>query len=223
MLAASGLASVSIHAPRCWGANGRRPSCPCGSRASFNPRPPLLGGECSASRATASASFTFQSTPPVAGGRMPWCGRNTGAPGMFQSTPPVAGGRMFLANTNSAISTRVSIHAPRCWGANDRPKTRAMVRNSVSIHAPRCWGANAFLSNLRKAKRNRVALREPRVFAQRVSYINPESWNYRRQINVLPPARSCRVKVAYLGFAGHHSTRGASKSVARKQPYSFTS
>ncbi len=165
---------VSIHAPRCWGANAL-PS------------------------------------------------RQANESGMFQSTPPVAGGRMFCRHPAQQGVCPVSIHAPRCWGANGSGAIRLNAHHVVSIHAPRCWGANVFLSNLRKAKRNRVALREPRVFAQRVSYINPESWNYRRQINVLPTARSCRVKVAYLGFAGHHSTRGASKSVARKQPYSFTS
>jgi hypothetical protein len=47
-------------------------------------------------------------------------------------------------------------------------------------------------------------------------------WKH-RQINALPPARTYREKVVHSGFARHHSTRGASKSVARKQPCSLTS
>ena len=131
---------VSIHAPRCWGANACSTSLAAWPKC-FNPRPPLLGGECLQCAITPSRWLRFQSTPPVAGGRMldRLCANLITAVSIHA---PRCWGANDLLPGHMYPARFVSIHAPRCWGANDALIDALAVATAVSIHAPRCWGAN---------------------------------------------------------------------------------
>ena len=137
---------------------------PCAMRGCFNPRPPLLAGECCNKRALRRHRW-FQSTPAIAGGRMAgdWnrahpyevsiharhCWRANAfrllqerEKHQFQSTPAIAGGRMLRAPRAVVSFPAVSIHARHCWRANVLAGCCGASRRGVSIHARHCWRAN---------------------------------------------------------------------------------
>ena len=133
--------AVSIHARHCWRANAsfrmistihlRFQSTPAiaGGRMArpgwalplppcFNPRPPLLAGECWASPCPSTRVIEFQSTPAIAGGRMNSRLSMKNQATLFQSTPAIAGGRMDVGGFAVGGVEAVSIHARHCWRAN---------------------------------------------------------------------------------------------------------
>ena len=106
---------VSIHARHCWRANEENFSL-CGSGTPrFNPRPPLLAGECPDDYNPEGVIEPFQSTPAIAGGRMMVRRPAGGVVFEFQSTPAIAGGRMPGAQRRRAPT--------RCF--NPRPSLLA--------------------------------------------------------------------------------------------------
>ena len=132
----------------------------------FNPRPPLLAGECHRhihirlaqfvsiharhcwrANATPRACATwtpagFNPRPPLLAGE--WsAGSATSSPSRtFQSTPAIAGGRMSSIVLKHQMQT-VSIHARHCWRANVFDVALRTNSELVSIHARHCWRANA--------------------------------------------------------------------------------
>ena len=110
------------------------------ARASFNPRPPLPGGDALIVIGVAVVKYMFQSTPPVAGGR---CFRHmTGEihSSCFNPRPPLPGGD---APGEGRIAQPLKGFNPRppLPGGDARQGTAMKIITPVSIHAPRCRGA----------------------------------------------------------------------------------
>ena len=112
---------VSIHARHCWRANAAPVQPGQSSLVCFNPRPPLLAGECAELAMYRGDVACFNPRPPLLAGEC-WT---------------IEGGWMGLF---------VSIHARHCWRANERGGGGDAGRACVSIHARHCWRANAAAS-----------------------------------------------------------------------------
>ncbi|TXT28779.1 MAG: hypothetical protein FD131_2866 [Rhodocyclaceae bacterium] len=104
---------------------------------SFNPRPPLPGGDALQLEGWRYRLFTVSIHAPRCREAMPSSRRQSCALLMFQSTPPVAG-RRCLAEGTPVQQPDVSIHAPRCREAMRQHLRLGQSRYRVSIHAPRC-------------------------------------------------------------------------------------
>ena len=192
--------SVSIRAPRCRGAMLFTPSYADDVPSSFNPRPSLPRGDARCSFYTSETVDSFQSAPLVAEGR---CSNNT------SSSKP----------GSSCFNPRPSL--PRGDARDRRP--HATFPESVSIRAPRCRGAMLIFPNLWKQRNKLSALREPLAHERKASYAKWRQAGKLNEFSAEQAARTSREIHGHSRFAQDYKTRGASKSVARKRPYSLTS
>ena len=156
---------VSIHARHCWRANGPVGGTVLDPFGGFNPRPPLLAGECSRGRRAGSLpTGCFNPRPPLLAGECRtargwrrWravsiharhCWRANGQyPSetkgycMFQSTPAIAGGRMTDAASNKCGHDLFQ-STPAIAGGRMGVMSASRAVALVSIHARHCWRAN---------------------------------------------------------------------------------
>ena len=188
----------------------------------------------------------FQSTPPVSGRRCSITFGRGHRSTRFNPRPPFPGGDAAGERYLCGVID-VSIHAPRFREAMPAELINNYARCDVSIHAPRF--REAMLPQIARRLAERWFQSTPPVSGRRCSspvttgsirtksphYANlfiPEqktSYAYSppsgkpHQIRQKRGARTYRGIHVHLGFAQAHRMRGASKSVARKQPCSRTS
>ena len=218
-----------------------------GCPGSFNPRPPFPGGDARFFSCSNSSTSSFNPRPPFPGGdavehyrlvvvrkwvsihaprfreAMPMP-RQTPLPvlivsihaprfreamppedkallrlNQFQSTPPVSGRRCIDGTSAGALKALFQSTPPVSGRRCSSPVTTGSIRTKSPHYA------NLFIPE------------------QKTSYAYSPPSGKPHQIRQKRGARTYRGIHVHLGFAQAHRMRGASKSVARKQPCSRTS
>ncbi len=189
---------VSIHAPRCRGAMPEVPRVD-GQIITVSIHAPRCRGAMLPVGVVVVAGQQFQSTLPVAGER---CFRPSAIDlklMQFQSTLPVAGERCTKSTSGTV--------APH------------LFQSTLPVAGERC----SSLVSRDSVKTIRACCANPVLTEQSASYANRSRGGKCNIISCLQFARTSRENSGYSWFAHLHSTSGASKSVARKQPCSRTS
>ena len=189
---------------------------------SFNPRPPLPGGDAGRCGRREHQMLRFNPRPPLPGGDARGLLPSIRPTACFNPRPPLPGGDAVVIKGGHALAL-VSIHAPRCREAMPKrapsSPTSATFQSTPPVAGRRCSSPVTTGS---------ISTKSPHcanlfIPEQKTSYANSAPSGKPHQIRQKRGARTYRGKHVHLGFAQAQRMSGASKSVARKQPCSRTS